>query len=113
MATILVADDEPSIVELLVEVIEEAGHSAIPATNGRQAWAIAQQQHPDIVITDIMMPEMSGYDLLLALRSDPVFVDTPVILISASHRSGYFTLDPTVTFVPKPLDLALIERMLP
>ncbi len=98
--TVLIVDDEPAIVDLLAKVLEGEGYSVERAGDGRAALSKVRETHPDLVIADVMMPVMSGFDLLDALSGTGDGV--PVILMSAavvSHREG-------VPFIAKPFDLA-------
>jgi two-component system alkaline phosphatase synthesis response regulator PhoP len=78
--TILVVDDKPSMRSLLREYLKEENFNVVIAENGQQALFIARQEKPDLILLDIMMPEMSGYEFLRAYRKD---YDTPVILLTA------------------------------
>ena len=99
---VLVVDDEPYIVEFLCLLLEEEGYRVLRASNGRQAWELARESHPDLVISDVMMPGMTGLQLLDQLRNSLDLTATRVILMSAVSRS----MDsPGVAFVPKPFDI--------
>src|SRR5438477_8428998 len=95
MATVLIIDDEESIVELLVDVIEEKGHTALRANNGAEGLALARESHPDLIISDVMMPQLDGYTLLRVLRSEPELEDITVILVSAGFtRNSKLQMNP-------------------
>ena len=112
MANVLVVDDEPALLDLLTEVVTEAGHQVRRAGNGREAFALAQQDPPDLVISDVMMPLMSGTELLAALRADPVLADTPVVLISAGARPPSATTTELTVYLRKPFDLSIVEMLI-
>jgi DNA-binding response OmpR family regulator len=78
--TILVVDDKANVRTLLREYLTEEGFHVVTAENGQQALFAARQEKPDLVILDIMMPEMGGYDFLRAYRKEQ---DTPVIMLTA------------------------------
>ena len=80
---ILIVDDNPLNRELLSRRVQQQGHSAVAAENGRQGLAILQQQAIDVVFLDIMMPEMNGYETLEHIKGDPILRHIPVIMISA------------------------------
>lgn len=80
---ILVVDDIPTNVMLVEAILKKEGYSLITADNGAKALVIAQEQHPNIILLDIMMPEMDGYEVLQRLKSNPDTNDIPVIIMSA------------------------------
>lgn len=98
--TVLIVDDEPAIVDLLSQLLEDEGYRVVSAVDGQAAWEAARELRPDLVIADVMMPRMDGFALVDRLTNgeDPV----PVILMSAaveSRRKG-------VPFIAKPFDLS-------
>ncbi len=80
---VLVVDDIPTNVMLVQAILKKEGYSIITADNGAKALGIAQDQHPNIILLDIMMPEMDGYEVLQRLKSNPETNDIPVIIMSA------------------------------
>lgn len=100
---VLVVDDEPAITALLSEVLDIAGFDALTATNGRTALAIARREHPALVLTDRLMPEVDGIEFVRRLRASPVTNDIPVVLMS-STRPTHEQID-DIPFLPKPFDL--------
>ena len=78
--TILVADDKASVRNLVREVLESEGFRVVIAANGREALYSARQEKPDLILLDIMMPEMSGYEFIKAYRRES---EAPVILLTA------------------------------
>jgi len=81
--TILIAEDSPTQAEQLRHALEQQGYSVSVALNGREALALAMKQKPMLLITDIIMPEMDGYILCHAIKSDERFQDIPVILLTS------------------------------
>ena len=79
---ILVVDDEANIRELLTQEFTEAGYTVVTAANGREAVAEVRRQRPDLVVLDVMMPEMNGFDVAAVLRNDPQTLDIPIIILS-------------------------------
>lgn len=102
-AAILVVDDEQAITSLLSEVLELAGYVTLTATSGRTALAIARREHPALVLTDRMMPEIDGIEFARRLRSSPITNDIPVVLMS-STRPTHDQID-GIPFLAKPFDL--------
>lgn len=115
MATVLIVDDEAPIVELLVDIIAEEGHTVLQAQNGLEGLALAQASQPDLIISDVMMPILDGYALLRELRSCPQTAHSQIILMSAAFAQG-MKRDPDGIvadgYLRKPFDLAAIERLL-
>ncbi|MEP6591280.1 MAG: response regulator [Gemmatimonadota bacterium] len=85
MATILVVDDLSPNREFLVSLLAGRGHRVVEAADGAQALALALLELPDLVITDVLMPVMDGYELLRRLHRDPRTARTPVLFYTASY----------------------------
>lgn len=115
MKTVLVADDEPMLLALLVAVLEDEGYAVVTARNGREALTAVARARPDLVLMDVMMPEMDGPAAYRTLRADADGRTPPIVLMSASHSRS--VLDSGIDgFLRKPFDLddllALVKRML-
>ena len=82
-ANILVVDDTPENLRLLAGILSEKGYQVRPVPNGKLALSAAQKMPPDIVLLDIMMPDMDGYEVCQRLKDSEVTKDIPVIFISA------------------------------
>ncbi len=80
MQTILVVDDKANIRNLVRDYLEAEGFHVVIASNGREALYVARREKPDLILLDIMMPEMSGYDFIKAYRKE---CETPIILLTA------------------------------
>lgn len=80
MKTILVVDDKASVRTLVRDYLTEEGFRVVSAANGREALFAARQEKPDLILLDIMMPEMDGYEFVRAYRKEK---DTPIILLTA------------------------------
>jgi diguanylate cyclase len=80
---ILIAEDEPSLRENLQWMLELEGYLVTAACNGAEALSRAQTERPDLVLTDVMMPQMDGYGLIQALREDPKLATVPIIMLTA------------------------------
>lgn len=110
MKTILIVDDEADIAETLRMFVELHGYRVFVALDGREGLSTAIAEHPDLVVTDLMMPKMNGRQLIEALRSTPGLDGVPVILMSALAQ------EPGLPFLRKPFDphelVAEIERLL-
>jgi two-component system alkaline phosphatase synthesis response regulator PhoP len=81
--TILAVDDERSIVRLVQVNLERQGYNVVTAFDGKQALERIAEHRPDLVICDVMMPYMDGFEVLTALRKDPATRELPVIMLTA------------------------------
>jgi sigma-B regulation protein RsbU (phosphoserine phosphatase) len=82
-ATVLVVDDNPVNLQVLVRTLHGTGHRILAARDGRTALDILKRAKPDLVLLDVMMPEMDGFDVCRAIKADPAGQDTAVIFLSA------------------------------
>ncbi|HET7113152.1 MAG TPA: diguanylate cyclase [Pyrinomonadaceae bacterium] len=85
-STILIVDDNPDKLGLLEAAFSLAGYNVTTATDGDEALAAIESYQPDLVITDVMMPRMNGYELAQRIRSNPVTKFIPVIMQTAASR---------------------------
>lgn len=85
-AHILVVDDEPDIVEFIGYNLEKEGYSVVVASNGQKALEAARERVPDLILLDIMMPEMDGIEVCSVLRSDQRFDDTVIAFLTARNE---------------------------
>lgn len=86
MAKILVAEDERDIRELIAFTLTFAGHTIIQAANGEEAVELAQQVNPDLILTDVRMPKMTGYEVCKTLRGIPATANIPIVILSAKGQ---------------------------
>lgn len=84
--TILVCDDNELLVELLTFRLENKGYDVLVARNGAEAVKLAEEQHPDAIILDMMMPVMDGQLVLRRLRNQPETAPIPVIILTARKQ---------------------------
>ncbi|MFN3959775.1 MAG: response regulator [Parvularculaceae bacterium] len=109
----LVVDDDPVMRELATARLDEAEFEAIPASNGSEALALLRARKFALVITDLDMPGMSGFDLIRALRSDAAIAATPVIVITGSDKSDAIDLAfaaGATSFLAKPINWTLFSH---
>ena len=103
MAVVLVVDDEVGIANLLSDVLSDEGHRVLVAANGREALRRAEEERPDLVITDFMMPVMDGAQLMKAMAAHPDLKDVPVFLMSSAPEAALHDLcSGYALFVRKP-----------
>lgn len=87
MSTILIIDDDALFRGLLKAAFGNSGHDVLVAEDGKSGVIAAQENTPDIVVTDMSMPRMTGWEVLDALKGDPRTENTPVVVLSA-HRTS-------------------------
>jgi CheY-like chemotaxis protein len=83
--TVLVVDDEAANREWLTNILEPAGFAVIEAGGGREAIELAKARHPDLVLLDLIMPDVSGFEVVEALRAEPATQQTPIMILTARH----------------------------
>jgi CheY-like chemotaxis protein len=105
MSTILLVDDEKELLELYTEVLEMMDHRVLQAHDGAEALELAHARPPDLVVTDWMMPRMSGVELSEHLHQDETLRGIPIIL----HSSSSDPHTPGVQFIPKACTLEEFE----
>ncbi len=88
MARILIAEDEPDIRELVAFTLRFAGHEVNTTSNGEEALQVASQTVPDLVLMDVRMPRMTGYDACRAMKADPSLKDIPIVFLSAKGQDA-------------------------
>lgn len=87
MATVLIVDDEADLRFVLRFALEDAGHAVVEASNGRAALEQIADAPPDVIVTDLMMPVMTGSELIAHLRADPATAAIPIVVWTAQPRS--------------------------
>jgi sigma-B regulation protein RsbU (phosphoserine phosphatase) len=109
---ILIVDDEPFNVDYLEQELEESDCTIISAVNGQEALEIVRSESPDLILLDIMMPVMDGFEVLSRLKADPTTRDIPVIVISANNdlRSVVKGIQlGAEDYLPKPFEPTLLH----
>jgi CheY-like chemotaxis protein len=110
---VLVVDDDDDVRSVLVDVLSTEGYEVIAARNGREALRVAASARPALIILDLMMPVMSGWEFLVHQRADPRLAEIPVLAMSASHA---ITLE-VGRFMAKPMELnalfAAVRELVP
>ncbi|HDR06854.1 MAG TPA: response regulator [Candidatus Coatesbacteria bacterium] len=104
---ILVADDEPDIVNIVEIILKSKGYGVLKAANGLEALELAERYNPDLILLDIMMPDMDGWEVLRLLSVDPSTAGIPVAMISAktSSRAKIASMqEGAVDYITKPFD---------
>ncbi|MCS6993234.1 MAG: response regulator [Anaerolineales bacterium] len=88
MAKIVIAEDEPDIRELIAFTLRFAGHEVIAGTNGEEGYLLAKKERPDLVMLDVRMPKLTGYEACKRIKAEPELAHTPVIFLSAKGQDS-------------------------
>lgn len=108
-STILIADDEEFIVDLLATLLEDEHYRVLRAYDGEQAFLLLEREHPQLLITDVMMPKLTGSELALRIRGGAEGIcETPIILMSAVRPP--FGI-PQTLYLAKPFDIEKVLRL--
>ena len=113
---ILVVDDTPALLDVIRKCLESEGYHVRTCLESRNAVGMAREQHPDVIMLDVVMPEVSGWEVLAQLRAEPTFRRTPVIVCTAYVSEAIGRMDELkgpdqhLGLLPKPFELEeLIE----
>jgi len=101
---ILVVEDEPALRATTAAALKLIGHTVDGAETGLEALARIDERRPDLVLLDLQMPDMNGWEFLKRLRAEPALADIPVVVMSAAHHIEAEALDVQAIFA-KPFDL--------
>lgn len=107
-ATILVVDDDDSIRSLLQQELSDAGYIIEEASNGKEALEKIRKNRPDLIILDIMMPEINGFDVAAILKNDPETMDIPIIVLSIVQDKARGYRIGVDRYLTKPIDTAAL-----
>ncbi len=86
LSTILIVEDSPSELELMSHYLKESGFNVIKANDGKEALEKAMEQKFDVVVTDVVMPGMSGFELCRALKRNPTTEKVPIVICSSKNQ---------------------------
>jgi len=107
-AKILIVDDDDSIRSLLQQELGDAGYNVDQASNGKEALARVRANRPNLIILDIMMPEMNGFDTAAVLKNDPETMDIPIIVLSVVQDKARGFRIGIDRYLTKPIDTGLL-----
>lgn len=107
---ILVVDDDANIRDLLTQEFTDAGHHVTTAANGREALAAVRRERPDLVVLDVMMPEMNGFDVAAVLKNDPATAQIPIVILSIVQDRERGVRIGVDRYLTKPIDTDLLFR---
>jgi len=121
MARILVVDDEPDIVRVIVKIMEARGHTVATARDGMEALERIKADPPDVVILDLNLPKLDGFEVCRRLKDDPATSHVPVVMMTAAYvsvddaRTGHSVGADEYVVKPFLRDVLIhnVERLLP
>ena len=112
MAKILVVDDSPTVLQMVSSALQEHGYEVVTAVNGEEGLRKAVEERPHLVLLDVMMPGLNGYEVIRKLRQ---VSQVPVIMVTAKEEKylgGLFSLERISGWVEKPFEIAsLLEKV--
>ncbi|HSK14226.1 MAG TPA: response regulator, partial [Phnomibacter sp.] len=103
-STILIVDDDDAIRSLLQQELGDAGYRIVEASNGKDALDMVRHHRPDLIILDIMMPGMNGFDVAAVLKNDPQTMDIPIIVLSVVQDKARGFRVGVDRYLTKPID---------
>ena len=117
---ILIADDEQECIDFVVNTFAETDYEIICASDGEEALSLAQQEKPNLIVLDVQMPKMSGFEVFHKLRSDAQFADTPIVMLTGiGSRTGvkidgqdmgdYLGTEPDA-YIDKPIEPIILKQ---
>ncbi len=84
MSRVLVVEDEPDLLDLMAEILEDAGHEVLRASTGEEGWRLFVGAHPHVVLLDLTLPDVDGWAVLDRAREDPATATVPVVIVSGN-----------------------------
>ncbi|HEX9501400.1 MAG TPA: response regulator [Thermoanaerobaculia bacterium] len=110
---VLVVDDDPSIRRMIMAALRRDGYTFSEAANGKEALDIMRQEPPSVVVLDLMMPIVSGWDVLRERAAEPDLQSIPVIIVSANRGPELASaMDKGIcAFLPKPFDITVLSSL--
>lgn len=110
---VLIVDDDANIRRMMMAALRREGYVFFEAANGSEALEIMRREHPQVVVLDLMMPIVSGWDVLKERASDPKLLSIPIIIVSANRGPELATaMDKGIcAFLPKPFDIGALNAL--
>jgi CheY-like chemotaxis protein len=110
---VLVVDDDVNIRKMIIAALRRDGYVFREAANGRDALDVMRNEHPDVVVLDLMMPVLSGWDVLQEREHDPTLRKIPVIIVSANRdpELAIAVNRGVCAFLPKPFDIGALGAL--
>lgn len=108
---ILIIEDDPSFSRAINHIIEKEGYDVITASNGLSGFRMAQEEKPDLLILDVMLPGLDGFEICSRLRQDPPTANLPIVMLSTKGQEADKTTGLKVganEYLTKPVDRELL-----
>ena len=112
--TVLIADDEPEILDLMRMMLEWENHTVVQTTDGEQCLEQARAIKPDLILSDVRMPNMTGLEVLEHLQADPDLASIPVIMLSVVTTLPQVRTalqNGAIAYLPKPFEMREMARL--
>ncbi len=106
---VLLVEDDDDIRDLMEAVLHDEGYSVCSAENGYRGLEVARARHPALILLDLMMPVMNGWEFRTHQREDAELADIPVVVVSAAGQDSVVSLG-AAAFLPKPFDVDSLVR---
>jgi DNA-binding response OmpR family regulator len=113
LGTVLVADDDPQILSMVAMRLGSRGYKVIEARDGAEAMKLCRAERPDLVVLDVMMPQMNGWEVARALRQDPVLKEVGIVMLTAIGEHINELTSPLYgadEYIDKPFDFTDLEK---
>ncbi len=117
MSRILVVEDSPTVLYTVSRMLTEGGHQVLTATDGEEAMSLAVQERPNLVLLDVILPKLNGYQVCRRMKSTPATAQIPVIMITSKTKDSdrrWGLEQGADDYVTKPFDarelLAVVDR---
>ena len=113
LGTILVADDDPQILSMVAMRLGSRGYKVLEARDGAEAMKLAHAEPPDLVVLDVMMPQMNGWEVARALRQDPKLKEVGIVMLTAIGEHINELTSPLYgadEYIDKPFDFTDLEQ---
>lgn len=111
---VLYIEDERPVIDLVREALKLAGYKVVGATSGKQGLSLMRERKPDLLLLDLMMPDLNGWDVYREMKKDKALADIPVVVVSAKvpDRGKVIIEDlpPVQDYITKPFDVEQLIR---
>ncbi|MEC7987193.1 MAG: ATP-binding protein [Myxococcota bacterium] len=102
--TVFIIDDDDAIRQLLRKAFEEAGHNVLEAPNGEIGLSMVHEHHPNLIVLDVMMPKMNGFDVVHHLKNDPSYMGIPILMLTVVDDAQKIYGSGVASYITKPFD---------